>query len=270
LYRERGSLRCSIDIRGAREKSRVMSSKPYELYYWPTIQGRGEFVRLALEEADAPYIDVARLSEERGGGVKTMMKLMHHPPETTWEPFAPPFLRAGELFIAQTANILLFLAPRHQLVPDDEAPKFEAHQLQLTIADLVNEAHDAHHPLGPSLYYDDQKAEAKRRAAAFRNERIPKFLGYFERMLGRGKNGHFIGGNISYVDLSMFQVMVGLAYAFPRAMKAFEPKVPALVKLRDRVGERPRIAAYLASERRIAFNEDGIFRHYPELDGSVG
>jgi len=243
-----------------------MPSKPYELYYWPTIQGRGEFVRLALEEADAPYIDVARLSEERGGGVKTMMKVMHAATETTWEPFAPPFLRAGDFLVAQTANILQFLGPRHQLVPSDEARRLEAHQLQLTIADLVNEAHDAHHPLGPSLYYEDQKSEAKRRAAAFRAERIPKFLGYFERVLGRGKNGHFIGGHISYVDLSMFQVMVGLAYAFPRAMKAFEPKVPELVKLRERVQKRPRIAAYLASERRIAFNEDGIFRHYPELD----
>jgi glutathione S-transferase len=247
-----------------------MQSHSYELYYWPTIQGRGEFVRLALEEAGAPYTDVARLPEGRGGGVKAMMKIMHGPPETTLEPFAPPFLRTGEKLIAQTANILHFLGPRHRLVPDDEARRFEAHQLQLTVADLVNEAHDAHHPLGPSLYYEDQKPEAKRRAELFRTERIPKFLGNFERVLARGKSGHFVGEQISYVDLSMFQVMVGLAYAFPRAMKAFESKVPELVKLRDRVKERPRIAIYLSSERRIAFNKDGIFRHYPELDGSAG
>ena len=244
-----------------------MKDKGYELFYWPTIQGRGEFIRLALEEAGAPYIDVARLPEGQGGGVKALMKVMHGT-AATLEPFSPPFLRSGDLVIAQTTNILLFLAPRLDLVPAEEARRLEAHQLQLTIADFASEVHDAHHPIASSLYYEDQKEEAKRRAKIFRAERIPKFLGYFERVLARGKNGHFIGGQISYVDLSMFQVMVGLAYAFPHAMAAFESKVPGLVKLRDHVKARPRIAAYLASERRIAFNEQGLFRHYPELDGA--
>lgn len=244
-----------------------MKDKPYELFYWPGIQGRGEFVRLALEEAGAPYVDVARLPENHGGGVKAMMKVMHGAAETL-EPFAPPFLRTGDLVIAQTANILQFLAPRLDLVPADEARRFEAHQLQLTIADLAGEVHDVHHPIASSLYYEDQKEEAKRRAKLFRAERIPKFLGYFERVLDRNKTAHFVGDRVSYVDLSMFQVMVGLAYAFPRAMAAHESKVPGLVKLRDHVKKRPRIAAYLASERRIAFNEDGLFRHYPELDGT--
>jgi glutathione S-transferase len=243
-----------------------MTDRPYELFYWPTIQGRGEFVRLALEEAGAAYVDVARLPEGRGGGIKAMMKEMQGAADTL-EPFAPPFLRSGKLVIGQTANILQFLAPRHGLVAEDEAHRLATHQLQQTIADLVNEAHDTHHPLGSSLYYEDQKAEAKRRAKIFRTERIPKFLGYFERVLDRGKSGHLVGGQLTYVDLSMFQVMVGLAYAFPHTMAAFESKVPKLVKLRDQVKARPRIAAYLTSERRIAFNEDGIFRHYPELDG---
>jgi glutathione S-transferase len=242
-----------------------MKDKPYELFYWPTIQGRGEFIRLALEEAGAPYIDVARLPEKKKGGVKAMMKVMQGAAGTL-EPFAPPFLRAGDLVIAQTPNILQFLAPRLGLVPAKEARRFEAHQLQLTIADLVVEAHDVHHPVSSSLYYEDQKKEALRRAKIFRAERIPKFLGYFERVLDRNATGHLIGGRLSYVDLSMFQLMEGLAYAFPRTMKAFHRKVAGLVKLRDRVKSRPRIAAYLASERRIAFNEDGIFRHYPELD----
>jgi glutathione S-transferase len=256
-----------IDACASPEKPGAMKETTYELFYWPSIQGRGEFIRLALEEADAPYVDVARLPEERGGGVKALMKAMHGAAGTL-EPFAPPFLRAGELVVAQTANILQFLAPRHDLVPAEEARRLEAHQLQLTIADVVNEVHDAHHPLASSLYYEDQKAEAHRRAKIFRAERIPKFLGYFERVLERHPSGHFIGGRLSYVDLSMFQLMVGLAYAFPRTMAAFEKKIPGLVKLRDRVKERPRIATYLASERRIAFNEDGIFRHYPELDGA--
>ena len=242
-----------------------MQNAPYELFYWPTIQGRGEFVRLALEEAAAPYVDVARLPEEKGGGVKALMKAMHGEQHGV-EPFAPPFLRCGGLVIAQTANILLFLAPRHGLVPEEEARRFEAHQLQLTIADFISEAHDTHHPIASSLYYDDQKPEARRRTAVFRDERIPKYLGYFERVLDRSKGDHLVGGRISYVDLSMFQVMVGLAYAFPRAMASFEKKVPALLKLRDEVAARPRIAAYLASERRIPFNEQGLFRRYPELD----
>ena len=242
-----------------------MQDKPYELFYWPTIQGRGEFVRLALEEAGAAYVDVARLPEGRGGGVKAMMKVMHDASQTL-EPFAPPFLRSGTLVIAQTASILQFLAPRHRLVAEGEAPRLAAHQLQLTIADFLTEVHDVHHPIASSLYYEDQKAEAQRRAEIFRAERIPKYLGYFERVLDRGKGGYFVGGQLTYVDLSMFQVMVGMAYAFPRTMAAFESKIPKLVKLRDQVKTRPRLAAYLASERRIAFNEQGIFRHYPELD----
>jgi glutathione S-transferase len=244
-----------------------MKDEAYELFYWPGIQGRGEFVRLALEEAGAPYVDVARRSEKQGGGVKALMKMMQGTPGTL-EPFAPPFLRAGDVVIAQTANILQFLGPRLDLVPAQEARRFEAHQLQLTITDFVGEVHDVHHPIGSSLYYEDQKAEAKRRAAIFRAERIPKFLGYFERVLERNTTGHFVGARLSYVDLSMFQVMVGLAYAFPRAMGALESKVPALVRLRDEVKARTRMTAYLASERRIPFNEDGIFRHYPELDGT--
>jgi glutathione S-transferase len=242
-----------------------MKDTPYELFYWPGIQGRGEFIRLALEDAGAPYVDVARLPEKQGGGVKAMMKVMHGAAGTL-EPFAPPFLRAGDLVIAQTANILQFLGPRLDLVPAEEARRFEAHQLQLTIADFATEVHDAHHPIASSLYYEDQQAEAKRRVEIFHAERIPKFLGYFERVLERNKTSHFVGAKLSYVDLSMFQVMVGLAYAFPRRMKAFESKIPALAKLRDQVQARPRILTYLGSERRIPFNEQGLFRHYPELD----
>jgi glutathione S-transferase len=233
----------------------------YELYYWPGIQGRGEFVRLALEEAGADYVDVAR----RKGGIRRMLHLLsakrlEHPP------FAPPFLKAGPLVVGQTANILLFLGARHGLAPAGETGRLWVHQLQLTIADLVAEAHDTHHPIAASLYYEDQKAEARRAAKAFIAERIPKFLGYFERVLER--NGKFLAGRkLSYADLSLFQVVEGLRYAFPRVMKKIAKKVPLVVALHDRVAARPRIAAYRASKRRIPFNEDGIFRHYRELDG---
>jgi glutathione S-transferase len=231
----------------------------YELYYWPSIQGRGEYVRLALEEAGADYADVARGAR----GTAAMMKLMQ---QRGTPPFAPPFLKAGKLVIGQTANILLYLGSRHGLAPKTEAGKLWVHQLQLTITDLVLEVHDTHHPLGPSLYYEDQRAPARKRTDEFWNERVPKYLGYFEKLLKDNGGGYVTGRRIVYVDLSLFQIVEGLRYAFPKRMKAFERKIPALVDLRDRVAARPNIKAYLASERRIAFNEDGIFRHYKELD----
>jgi glutathione S-transferase len=237
---------------------------PYKLYYWPSIPGRGEFVRLALEEAAAPYLDMARLPSSRGGGVAAMMKALGS--AGPLEPFAPPFLQSGKLVIAQTANILLYLGPRHRLVPADEASRLKAHQIQLTIADLVAEAHDAHHPIAASLYYEDQKREAKRRAAAFVAERTPKFLDWFERVLKASGGAHFVGRDISYVDLSVFHMLAGLEYAFPKAMGRMEKRIPRLRALATHVANRPRMAAYLASKRRIPFNEDGIFRHYPELD----
>jgi glutathione S-transferase len=241
----------------------------YELYYWPGIQGRGEFVRLALEEAGADYVDVARLSRRAGGGVPALMRLMSH--DAARHPsFAPPYLKAGKLLIGQTANILLYLGPRLSLVPQDEASRLWAHQLQLTLADLVAEVHETHHPIAASLYYQEQKAEALRRARYFRKERVPKYLGYFEDVLAanrRGK-GFIVGKTLSYVDLSMFQIIAGLRYAFPKTMKRLEPDYPRLLQLAEMVSQRPNIAAYLASERRIPFNEHGIFRHYPELDAS--
>ena len=242
-----------------------MTAAPYALYYWPTIQGRGELVRLTLEDTGAPYVDVARVPAAKGGGMPALRKLARASKKQI-EPFALPVLRSGDLLIAQTANILLYLAPRHGLVPDDEASRFGAHQLQLTISDLLAEAHDTHHPVATGLYYEDQRPEALRRTTAFVAERIPKFLGYFERILKNGDATHLLSGAHSYVDLSMFQAMEGLHYAFPKAMARIAPTVPLLRALRRRVAKRPRLAAYLRSRRRIAFNEDGIFRHYAELD----
>ena len=236
----------------------------YELYYWPSIQGRGEFVRLALEDAGADYVDVAR----RPKGMAAMMRFME---SSAMErpPFAPPFLKAGKLVIAQTANILFYLGPRLDLMPKSEPSRLWAHQLQLTIADWVAEAHDTHHPISGSLYYEDQKAEAKRRTADFTSERMPKFFDYFEGILKRNRKGsdYILGKDISYVDLSLFQMIDGLRYAFPRAMERLESEYPRSVALHDRVAARPRLASYLSSPRRIPFNQEGIFRHYPELDG---
>jgi glutathione S-transferase len=243
----------------------------YELYYWPSIQGRGEFIRLALEAAGAAYVDVARLPQRQGGGTRALFALLDGEGDGVL-PFAPPILRHEGLVIAQTANILAYLGPRLGLVPRDEASRVAAAQHQLTIADFVVEAHDVHHPLGVDLYYEDQKPESHRRARLFVSSRMPKFLGYFEKLLQRnqaahkGAGGHVLGKALSYVDLSLFQLASGLEYAFPHAMKRLAPKIPRLLAVREGVAAEPRVAAYLASDRRIPFNEDGIFRHYPELD----
>jgi glutathione S-transferase len=243
-----------------------MPARPiYRLYYWPMIQGRGEFVRLAFEDAGARYVDVAR----QPGGMAAMQRFLDAK-RPGLLPFAPPFVLIGREVVAQTANILWRLAPALGLIARSEPARTAAHQLQLTIADVVAEAHDTHHPIAVGLYYRDQKREARRRSAEFVKERIPKFLGYFERVLGRNRAGRgqfLVGRSHSYVDLSAFQLLVGLEYAFPRAMRRLAPKLPHLLALRDRVAARPRLAAYLASPRRIPFNEDGIFRHYAELDG---
>lgn len=238
----------------------------YELYYWPTIQGRGEFVRLALEEVGASYADVARQGGS-GTGVARLMRMLKES-AVPRPPFAPPFLKAGRLLIGQTANILMFLGPRHGLAPGDEAGRLWVHQLQLTVCDFVAEVHDTHHPIAASLYYEDQKQAARRRAADFLNNRVPKYFGYFEAILARNSRGdrYTVGAKLSYADLSLFQLIAGMRYAFPKAALKAARSHRRLYALHARIQERPRIAAYLASSRRIAFNEDGIFRHYPELD----
>ena len=235
----------------------------YELFYWASIQGRGEFVRLALEEAGATYVDVAR--EE--GGEERMLALLDDA-GLACPPFAPPFLKVGNRLIAQTANILLFLGERHDLAPKRDAGRLWTHQLQLTLADFVGEVHDTHHPIAASLYYEDQRREAKRRSADFLANRLPKFLGYFERVLASNPSGpgHLVGARVTYADLSLFQVVAGLQYAFPKAMKRVARKHPAVLALHASVATRPRIAAYLASPRRLPFNPQGLFRHYAELD----
>jgi len=237
----------------------------YKLLYWPSIQGRGEFVRLVLEAADVRYVDLARWPAEQGGDVPTRLRELQTSPQGL-APLAPPILIHGDLVIAQTTNICLYLARRHNLVPDNDRAQLHANQLLLTIADLVAEVHNTHHPISSSLFYEDQRDEAARYTGFFLDQRVPKFLGYFERVLIANGGEHMQGGALSCVDLAMFQVLSGLAFAFPRRWDHLEPTYPHLVALRDRVADTPNVAAYLASDRRLPFNADGIFRNYPELD----
>ncbi|MDB5858586.1 MAG: glutathione S-transferase-like protein [Ramlibacter sp.] len=243
----------------------------YQLHYWPSIPGRGEFVRLALEAAGASYVDVARGDEQRGMGVPAMQRLLAGP-DLARPPFACPFLVDGKRVIGQTAAILLYLGPRLDLVAKSEADRLWTHQIQLTIADAVVEAHDTHHPVGSGLYYEDQKKEALRRAEDFRKARLPKFMGWFETVLERNTRNdraaipHLVGGRLSYADLSLFQLVDGLRYAFPKATGRVLKKAPRVAALHAGVAGHRKLAAYFASERRLAFNEEGIFRRYRELD----
>lgn len=243
----------------------------YELYYWPHIQGRGEYVRLALEEGGADYVDVARLPESEGGGRPAVARVLQQASNTHAPmalPFAPPLLKAGKTLISHTANILQYLGPRLGLVPKAESRRLYAHGLQLTLTDFVREAHDVHHPIANSLYYEDQKIEALRRSTHFRKERLTKFLNYFEAVVTRGGGRYVLGKTVSYVDLSMFQVMASLHYAFPNAMSGLTQNIPHLNELKERVALRPRIARYLASPARLPFSTHDLMRAYPELDAA--
>lgn len=240
----------------------------YQLHYWPTIQGRGEFVRLALEAAGAAYVDVARAPPSQGGGEAALGRRLGDA-DNPRPSFAPPFLVDGDIVVGQTAAILLYLGPRLGLAGIGEADGLWTHQLQLTIADAVAEAHDTHHPLSTGLFYEDQREAALERAKSFREERIPKFLGWFETVLQRNQSGdvHLVSDVLTYADLSLFQLVSGLRYAFPKATARALAETPAVAKLATNISRRQRVHEYLQSPRRIAFNEDGIFRAYAELDG---
>ena len=238
----------------------------YELSYWPQIQGRGEYVRLALEDAGADYIDYALRPEKKGGGVPALERWLEGD-DVERPPFAPPFLKAGRQIVGQTANILLFLGPRLNLAPRDAAGRLWTNQLQLTIADFIGEIHDTHHPISGALYYHQQKREAKRRSKDFLEARLPKFLGYFERVLERNRRGSgLVGASITYADLSLAQVVAGLRYAFPKTAKAALEQYASVAALHDEVFARPRLKRYLKSKRRLEFNNDDLYRHYPELE----
>ena len=239
----------------------------YKLYYWPSIQGRGEFIRLAMEEADVKYTDVARKPASKGGGVKSILNLINDK-ETAYPVYAPPILIIGKKIISQTPNILMFLGAHHKLAPKNEDGRMWVHQLQLVISDFLVEVHDAHHPLAKSLYYAEQKKEARRRSFDFTSSRLPKFLNYMELVIKRNPSGPYnlVGARISYADLSLFQIIEGLRYAFPSTMQKIESDYPCTISLSARISKRPRIRRYLESPNRIPFNEHGIFRYYKELD----
>ncbi|KJZ73419.1 hypothetical protein HIM_07213 [Hirsutella minnesotensis 3608] len=246
---------------------------PYELIYWPGLPGRGEFIRLLFEEAGVSYTDTAKNGDEQA--VATVVDYMgpdnkgdaNNPPI-----FASPVLKHGSLVLNQTPNILLYLAPKLGLAPapGDDA-LFHLNQLVLTILDgLVNEVHETHHPIAVSRYYNEQKPEAKKRSKAFTDERLPKYLGYLQRVLEAKTSGSgpwLYGDSLTFADLVLFQSIDGTNYAFPKTMANLKGsgKYDGVFKLYDAVKDRPKIKDYLASDRRAQYGE-GIWRHYPELE----
>ncbi|MAV87375.1 MAG: glutathione S-transferase [Rhodospirillaceae bacterium] len=241
----------------------------YKLYYWPHIQGRGEVVRLALEYSNSEYEDVARNVSDPGSARTLITEFLNNNNNVNL-PFAPPFLIDGDSVIAQAALILHYLAPKIDLVSEREDERLFAHQIQLTVTDLLMEVHDTHHPISNSLYYEDQIEEAKKRTTNFIENRIPKYLKYFETILinNHKTNDWLVGNKLSYADLSLFQIIEGLRYAFPQATSKVERDFPHVINVRNKVETIPNINAYLKSSRRIPFNTMGVFRYYPELDMS--
>lgn len=237
----------------------------YQLVYWPHLPGRGEPIRLLLEDAGVPYEDVARRPEAEGGGFQAVRDYLHGAGEGM-PGFAPPYLIEGELRLSQMSAICGYLGPRHGLCPDDDAGRARALQLMLTVGDAMDEAHDTHHPVSSALYYEEQKAAALQAAGLFRTQRLPKWLGYFERVRSQSGGDYLMGAAASYPDLALFHLVEGLRFAFPRATARVLRDSPCVQALCATVAQRPRLSAYLRSPRRIPFNQDGIFRHYPELD----
>ncbi|MXO84844.1 glutathione S-transferase [Altererythrobacter aurantiacus] len=236
----------------------------YDLWYWPSIQGRGEFVRLFMAAAGIEWRDCAREKD-----AEALLDDMDERKEKGFAPYAPPYLVDGDFAIAQVAHIVTWLSEKHDIGAADEADKLHLIQLQLDITDIVEEVHSVHHPVASSLYYDDQKDAAEQAAEKFREERIPKYFDHFEQALGVKDGGPFsLGSTWSHFDTSLFQLVEGLEYAFPRRMAAIKDDYPMIFACRDAVALIDGLAAYVASEDRIPFNEDGIFRHYPELDAA--
>ena len=235
----------------------------FKLIYWPGNPGRGEFVRLAFEATGTPYEDTAltQSAQEVLTTVDPQRQLKDRDVH-----FAVPVLKHGDFSIGQTSAILAYIGPIIGLSPKDDQGKAKVNQIQLTIADFTVEAHDTHHPIGKMQYYEDQKEEALKKAIDFVDNRLPKFLDYFERQITANGNEPWLYGNtMTYADTSLLEVISGLLYAFPKCVEEQKSKAPKVFALYDAVRNHEKIKAYLASERRQKYNM-GVFRYYAELD----
>lgn len=257
---------------------RPRTNPTFELLYHPSVPGRGEFIRLALEAASIPYNDVAN-NDKKGYSIVQAACSPKSTGDTDGNPpaFAPPALRvpgAGKdgktLLIYQTPNILIYLGPHLGLAPEDEVERLWVNQNMLTALDLNNETHDTHHPIAVMQYYEDQKEEALKKSKNFRENRIPKYFSFFERVLKgneeTGKGKYLVSDMLTYADTTLWQVMDGLHFAFPKELEARSNDYPLLFgTFYPSIKEEKHLKEYLASDRRLPYSM-GVFRHYPELD----
>lgn len=198
---------------------RTRTHPSYTLLYHPDIPGRGEYIRLAFEASGVPYSDPANESKEGVGQVYTCCSPDSLGEDGNPPPFAPPMLRvsgAGKngksLLINQTPNILFYLGKELGLAGEEEADKWHVNELALTALDFSNETHDTHHPIAVMKVYEDQKEEALKKSTQFRENRIPKYFGYFERVLKGNEAGggrYLVGGKLTYADTTLWQVLDG-------------------------------------------------------------
>ncbi|KAK4058824.1 hypothetical protein OIO90_000270 [Microbotryomycetes sp. JL221] len=256
-------------------------SKPdFEVVYHAGIPGRAEFVRLMFEATGVTYRDAPQ--EDGQDCIIPYVTGNFADHDKNPLPFAVPVLRHNDVVISQVPNIVLYLSSRLPPIDLDgestntaqtPAPLHDLstfHWLEqlMTILDMNNEVHETHHPIDIRLYYEDQKAEAQKRAQAFREARIPKFLGNFENNIKKHTSG-FLNEKVSPADLALFHMVEGILFAFPERINQVKSEFPHVFKLRDTIKSSRRIQAYINSGRRIPFNNYGIFRHYTELDGEV-
>ena len=198
-----------------------------------------------------------------------MLALLHGE-GTSHIPFAPPFLRDGGVIVSHAAAILLYPGRADRTRANRRRTGAYGRTRYRAITDIVAEVYNSHHPIDADKWFHEQKDAAIARAAVFRRDRMPKYsFGWFERLLAANPAGvdHLVGGFVTYADLSLFQLVEGLRFAFPLASERTLARLPRVTALHKAMAERPRLKAYLASERRVPFKETGIFRRYPELDG---
>ncbi|MXO64197.1 glutathione S-transferase [Altericroceibacterium endophyticum] len=236
----------------------------YDFWYWPTLPGRGDFIRYPLEAAQIPYTDCARDAEDGFAAVAE-----HLEAKQGCHAFAVPLLETGSESIAQTANILLFLNQEHGLGPSDAAGMRYLNQLQCDIADITEEVHAVHHPISTAFYYEDQRDAAIQSAEKFREQRIPKYLAHFER-IANAHDGDWLleGDSWSTGDTSIAYLLDGLHFMFPLRMAALQSDYPTIHQIQQKTFALEYLDAYRASDRCAAFGTEGIFRNYPELDAA--
>jgi len=253
----------SIDDWSAKQEVGISAMTPppkdmWQILYWPAKDadgkvaagaGRAEYLRVLFEEAGVPYQDVT-------AGLRAFFwqNLEAQP----YPALAPPAIRKNNFILGQTAVCAKRLAMEFGFYPTDEDDAAHAEQIVTTVHEYIAEGRSAFHPVKNTMSYHDQKEEAKPYIAAFKADRLPRYMTNFERFLkaNRGGGGFFVGDSLSYVDLQVMVMLQVTRSQFPDAWEALDAKL-----LKDHLAQmeaRPRIKAYLLSDRKQPFAGDSM------------